>query len=145
MLPTWNPSLSVGNAELDAQIQTILTLCQELVASLERPSPDPDHLRQLLNTLIETACRHITAEEDLLVRNACPDFLAHQAVHDQELAMLAEFLYKGMRQTLEHTAITAFMTDWLLRHLCEMDLPSKDYLGTRSPFPASSANLASDR
>lgn len=127
-VPTWSPALSVGNDQIDRQHQQLLSLCAQAVKAFDTEAPGKESFHELLNDVAALAARHFDTEEKVLARHACPTLAAHKAEHEKYLELLAELLVKATNQELDRAGLDSFLSDWLGRHLHEVDLPEKYYM-----------------
>ena len=127
-LPEWDPSLSVGNLEIDEQHKKLIDICHQTVAYLANSSPDAEQFHKFLNDFVDFTRIHFKTEERLLARNGCPTLDEHRAEHNTYLEMLTELLFEGTRQHLDNLGLANIMTSWVGTHLVSTDLPAKEYM-----------------
>lgn len=132
-LPAWDPSLSVGNAELDEQHKLLLALNQRAADLLNDKAGN--HIRRefrhLLNEIIDLAEIHFTAEERILALNGCPNLAEHKAEHDQFIELLAELIHQSMLKDLKTKSIAKLLADYIDHHFRETDMGCREYMRDR--------------
>ena len=94
-IPVWDPSLSVGNAELDEQHKLLLSLNQRATDLLTNKAGTHvrREFRHVLNEIVDLAEVHFAAEERILALNGCPNLAEHKTEHYQFIELLAELIY----------------------------------------------------
>ena len=127
-LPSWDPSQSVGNPELDRQHQRLLELAAQAIQLAESGSPMRETFHRVLNDITDMAFQHFAAEEDLLARNGCPTLAEHKAEHDAYLEQLTRVLYQGSTGVDDRLALAQLMREFTSHHLRETDLETKPYM-----------------
>lgn len=127
-LPSWDPSHSVGNPELDRQHQRLLELAAQAIELAESGSPMRETFHRVLNDITDMAFQHFAAEEDLLARNGCPTLAEHKAEHDAYLEQLTRVLYQGSTGVDDRLALAQLMREFTSHHLRETDLETKPYM-----------------
>ena len=133
-LPDWDPSLSVGNAELDEQHRLLLALNQRAADLLNDRAGN--HIRRefrhLLNQIIDLAEVHFAAEERILALNGCPTLAEHKAEHYQFIELLAELIHQSMLKDLKSKRIAKLLSDYIDHHLRETDMGCREYMRDRA-------------
>ena len=121
-------SLSVGNRTLDTQHQQAFEMLQAVSVLLNDSASTNSDFHQALNDFFAFLELHFTTEEAILAKNACPSLAAHKTEHDAMLEALSELLFAAMAGRVDKTRLLAFMSDLVLRHVPEVDIPSKSYM-----------------
>ena len=129
-LPTWEPSMSVGNNELDEQHARLLALAHR-AAELEYLA-DSSAVRQqivgVLSDIGDLAREHYAAEERILARNGFPDLVSHQSQHQAHLEVLTQLLHEVRRQGVYRAGFTRGVTDYVYYHVIRADMGCKAFL-----------------
>ena len=133
-LPVWDPSMSVGNAELDEQHKLLLALNQRAADLLNDKAGA--HIRRefrhLLNEIVDLAEVHFAAEERILALNGCPNLAEHKAEHYQFIELLAELIYQSMLKELKNKRLARLLSDYIEHHLRETDMSCREYMRERA-------------
>jgi hemerythrin len=124
----WEPSLSVGNPEIDRQHMRLLALGRQAAELLEREQFSSELFHMLLNDITDAAFQHFAEEEELLARNHCPTLQAHKAEHEKYLEQLTRVLYAGAIGEMDRAGLAQVLRDWMAHHLRATDLPAKAYM-----------------
>lgn len=127
-LPTWSDSLLLGDYTIDHQHKLLIELCNRVADFTSATSPSAvEKYHWLLNELAEVAEAHFTEEENLLLNNKCPMFEAHKAEHDSYRGMLTAMLDAGHAGDLQPSNLYLFSKNYLIKHMCEMDMACRNY------------------
>lgn len=136
---TWDPSLVVGNAEIDAQHQELFRRLDALVESI-RSGRSRDEVGNTLAFLREYARNHFAAEERLMAERGYPGLGDHRAEHETFAAELVAL--DAERQRDGPTAsliirVNTQLTGWLRSHIYRTDRALVTFLqqqpGRRQP------------
>ena len=128
-IPAWDPSLSVGNVEIDEQHKKLLLLAQQVVQLLNAPFPaSTQQFHSLLNDVVDLVWKNVATEEKLLARNGYPDLAAHIAEHEAYLESIAEILYRTTQWNVDIAALAQILTEYTNHHLLETDPQSKEFM-----------------
>lgn len=141
-LPLWTPQLSVRNATLDAQHITLLELNRELLRVLDDKPETDGPIYVLLNDFATSFRKHLAYEEQLLEANHCPDFIAHREEHRKILAVLDGYLACAHTNCCNRAQLAQAARHWMEHHLCESDLPLRDYMKDATQQDAAHAEPA---
>ncbi len=133
-LLVWDPSLSVGNAELDEHHKQLLALNQRAAELLNDKAGN--HIRRefrhLLNEIVDLAEVHFAAEERILALNGCPNLAEHKVEHYQFIELLAELIYQSMLKELKNKRIARLLSDYIEHHFRETDMACREYMRERA-------------
>ncbi len=127
-IPKWSPKLSVGNAKLDEQHITLLELGRDLMRLLDTGSATEAQIHGALEDIVRQSRLHDALEESILEANGCPTLAEHKRVHQSARSQLASLLADLARSTVDKTALSGLIADWMGHHISENDLPVKDYM-----------------
>jgi hemerythrin len=124
----WNPSYSVGVAQLDDDHQYLISLINVLLESLGN---EQGHATAgvVLRELGEYAGKHFTAEERLMAQAGYPHLAQHRREHEIFKGRVAE-----MKQEFEANCgfdaskLLIFLRSWLLRHIQQIDKQYSSHL-----------------
>jgi hemerythrin len=85
-----------------------------------------------LDALISYVVMHFATEEALFQKHDYPDFKAHKSEHDKLVSVCADLQKKFHAGAAEITAeTTAFLKDWLVKHIPAVDQKYGPYLGSK--------------
>lgn len=127
--PTWSDNLSVGNYRIDEQHQRLIALCARAADCASATSPKAlREFHNILNDLARLTDEHFKDEEVLLIKNGCPNVEAHIAEHNVYREMVVNLLVDGTAGLLDRAKLYEVASDYLIKHMFEMDLADKAYL-----------------
>lgn len=115
----WNEEYSVGNAELDAQHQKLMEICNRAAACLEQPDSGDLHL--ILHELSAYADTHFRAEEKLLEQCRCPLLAEQRVEHSAYHEQLVELMWQATTGEPDKAAIHRHASDWWRHHILGAD------------------------
>ena len=123
----WNPNLSVGSDEIDADHGILIDLLNSLAASLEAGS-GPKVVSDALDKLVAETESHFRREEQIMERESYPELEYHRRIHEALLKEIRQF-----REELEGGSeigpeVTEFIRNWLISHIMESDKQLGGYL-----------------
>jgi hemerythrin len=129
----WDPTLEVGNEEIDDQHREIFRRYGELVDALARG--DDAELGALFEFLGEYAVEHFAAEERVMGACGYPGANVHAAAHARFVREYGELveLWRANGATIG-VAVKArtWIGDWLRAHISGVDLALARYLRGRA-------------
>ena len=120
---TWNDRFKIGHSTVDSQHQRLFGLANQIVEA----SNDED-LTHSLMLLYQHTREHFAAEENLMKQTRYPDYERHVEQHNQMLDRLIEISKTVQKKQWNPTDIKIFMTNWVLVHILEDDVPLGEYL-----------------
>lgn len=133
----WTHRLSVGNAKLDEQHITLLELGRSLLRSLEQVQTRNDQIQILLKDFVGLSSEHDAFEEKILQENGCTTWSEHKLAHEAARDVLAALLSDTSNNTLDKAILARVIIGWMDHHICENDLPVKEYMrmkpGAKTP------------
>lgn len=132
MTISWNPSLSVGVAELDAPHRKLIDMINQVAVSVEALL-GPEAVGKTIDQLIEYTDYHFSFEEDLLKQNDYPGLAEHGKEHQRlihEVENLKKRFAKGATEKLR-TDTMKFLTRWLIEHIEDEDRKYAEFLNLR--------------
>ena len=121
----WDESFSVGVPILDAQHIEIIRLINKLIEAkyLETNS---ETISETLTSMTNYAILHFKTEEDFMIENKYPDFVAHKKEHTLYRKKTLSFCLDTMvnKHTVPQEILT-FLKDWWVHHILESDMKYK--------------------
>lgn len=127
-IPDWTPSLSVGNAQLDAQHLTLLEIGRHLLSLMDKQSLNNEEIRIVLKDFAGLSSEHDAMEESILEENECPSLAEHKLAHEAARAGLDQLLHAASQNILDKTVLARAIGEWKVHHISECDLPLKMYM-----------------
>jgi hemerythrin len=128
----WNPALSVGIAEIDAQHQELFRRAARLLDGLHRG--EPDEMGELVDYLHRYAVTHFGAEESSMRDARYPGYARHKAEHDRFigdlLVIAADLEREGGRPSLARR-VDHWLRGWLREHVSGTDAELARFLARR--------------
>jgi len=123
VIVSWDPSLLVGNAEIDGQHQELFRRVDQLLRSLQMGSVTAE-VERVMAFVGDYVHLHFRQEEALMQRSGYPDRPAHVAEH---LEFIRSFV--ALKKELARTGPTAefaatlgaALVDWLKEHISTTD------------------------
>lgn len=112
----WQDSYQLGDAEIDAQHQTMFCLVNTLLAATEKSS-----LAEAAAHLFKHTREHFAHEETLMLRMNYPDMKAHVEQHNTLLSKLENVLEIIASYTLDMASFESFLSAWVLNHIETLD------------------------
>lgn len=122
----WNDRYKIGHSGVDTQHQQLFGLANQIVEA----SKD-EELTHLLMLLYQHTREHFSAEEKLMKQTDYPDYDRHVQQHNQMLDRLIEISKTVQKKQWDPVDIKIFMTNWVLVHILEEDMPLGEYLNKK--------------
>jgi hemerythrin len=125
----WNETLIVGVEQIDLQHQELFTRINRLLECAE--GCKQEETRQTLNFLRDYVIFHFADEEQAMARQGFPQAVAHKAQHQEfseQLVGLREKLLSGDRDVAVMAQTKAWLVDWWLEHINQVDREMAAYL-----------------
>lgn len=124
----WKESYNVGITHIDQDHKKLIKLLNQFTLAYDHAMSE-EFEKQALNELVDYTVYHFEREEKMMREHDYPDFVAHQAKHQEMIAQVNEFvdLYdkKGHDALKE---ISEFLTVWLISHINGTDKEYSQYL-----------------
>jgi hemerythrin len=120
-LVKWSPSLSVNIDEMDQQHQSLLELMNRLHESISA-GKGKGSSTAIVGEMVDYACKHFLAEEQLMQRFRFPQLSDHKAEHAKftnEVLAFQRRLQGG--QAVSAYEVLQFLRQWLIIHIQESD------------------------
>ena len=129
----WDESLSVGVELIDSQHKEWIKRLNDVSAAIQS-GRGASRIAATLDFLVEYTQFHFGTEERFMTDHEYAELDAHKAKH-QELTdtiknLEQDFEEDGATQALA-TAINTFLTNWLVKHIREVDLRFGAFLKER--------------
>ncbi|ARU54191.1 hemerythrin HHE cation binding protein [Oleiphilus messinensis] len=126
----WQPAYATGIPKIDQQHKRLVAMINELDDAVHNHA-SPDHMRAIFEDLFEYTRYHFQMEESLMEEftydTACTE--RHKAQHQRfvnELTSVAESA--SFATKADGQIILAFLTNWLINHICKVDRKLADHL-----------------
>lgn len=114
----WQDSYNLGDAEIDAQHQTLFALVNELLAATEK-----SHLTEAMANLFKHTRDHFAHEEKIMRSMNYPDMQAHAEQHNTLLSKLGNAAELITNYNFTMANLESFLAAWLLNHMETLDAP----------------------
>lgn len=137
----WDNSLAVGVDLIDDQHQEWIKRLSDVATALQS-GHGFGRIAETLDFLVEYTQFHFGTEEQCMASHGYPELEAHAKKHHELLATLKdveqEFDEEGITPALPG-AINTLLTNWLVRHIREVDQRFGEFLKERGIAVAESA------
>ena len=119
----WDESLSVGVELIDSQHKEWIKRLNDVSAAIQF-GHGASRIAPILDFLVEYTQFHFGTEERCMTDHQYPELEVHKGKHQELLGTLKnleqDFEEDGATQALA-TAINTFLTNWLVKHIQEVD------------------------
>jgi hemerythrin len=112
----WQDSYSLGDAEIDAQHQTLFALVNTLLAATEKA-----HLTEAVANLYKHTRDHFLHEEAIMRRMDYPGLQTHVEQHNTLLSKLGQASELITNYSLNMAHLESFLAAWLIKHMETLD------------------------
>jgi hemerythrin-like metal-binding protein len=131
----FNPELTTGNEDIDAQLQSLFAMANEVLFSSELDQ-SPQQFRRAVTFLFSYVEYHFASEELAMIEHSYDSRRFHAAFHDhvrRESRSIAAGL--GRKVSLDETrsAIFFMLEDWVVYHVQESDRHLAAFLSEHAP------------
>lgn len=125
----WNTSFSVNNSLLDEQHQQMFAIISELHDAIFHKNAR-EQLIVAIRQLIEYTQKHFAEEERQMERSGFPGLAGHKAAHEKlkQHVIEIEQRFHGAEDSMAGDMIEFLLSDWLVKHILEMDKQYAPYL-----------------
>jgi hemerythrin len=126
---SWDPSLAVGHAQIDAQHQELFRRFAKLVAAME--AGQSAEIGELFKFLAQYAVDHFGAEEKLMEEVKYPGAAIHKAAHARfvrEFGDLVAFYEANGASRAVVVKTRTWIGGWLRAHIMGVDLALAKFL-----------------
>ena len=118
----WDASLSVNNAEIDAQHQKWIKIYNTLDNSLLTGTVKANEGLETLKAMLDYARFHFSFEEGYMTTIGYPDLIAHRRAHKDFDSQLFSFYQRAEKGDLVlNSEIISILKEWLLGHIAKED------------------------
>lgn len=119
---SWTAQLAIGNAEIDAQHQTLFTFADSLYAFCTAPNSPKTEIQKFLHEAASYAKYHFSCEEKLMRDIDYPNYTAHVKQHREFIAEVSKNIIAFSRDNrLSLEPFYAYITKWLVEHITKED------------------------
>jgi hemerythrin len=129
----WDESLSVGIEPIDKQHREWIERLNSVAAAIQA-GQGPGRIAETLDFLVGYTQFHFETEQRYMTDHGYPELETHKSKHQELTDTLKDldrdFEEEGATQALA-TAINTFLTNWLVRHIREVDLRFGAFLRER--------------
>lgn len=128
----WNEDLAVGIEQFDAHHQHLISLINETTHCLENGASLRD-ISVVVNSLIDYAWYHFSAEEKWMKEHAYPQQEEHADIHKRFSTRILE-LQKQLtdNSVAVATELATYLNFWLIDHIVISDSKYASFAGTRN-------------
>ncbi len=129
----WDESLSVGVELIDSQHKEWINRLNDVAAAIQS-GHGASRIAATLDFLVGYTEFHFSTEERCMTEHQYPELDAHKVKHQELTGTLKnleqDFEEDGATQALA-TAVNTFLTNWLVKHIREVDLRFGAFLKER--------------
>jgi hemerythrin-like metal-binding protein len=113
----WKPEYSVGNSEIDAQHQSLVTMINKLYEAMKIGKGNKE-VNNIVKEMVDYAKFHFVAEEKMMKEHHYSGFNEHIKEHQAFIEKTHEF-EKEIEEGTFHMSIevSVFLKDWLANHI----------------------------
>lgn len=120
-LITWNPTFSVGIAEVDEQHKKLIDIINRLFDAMKK-GKGKLVLVPVVRELVDYTVYHFGTEESLFREYGYPESEEHKREHDEFTRRTIDFLEDSNRgQKMITVDVLDYLTEWLRHHILEQD------------------------
>lgn len=125
----WSPMYSVNHPSLDKQHQRLFKLISDLHSSMFQ-NKGREQTTAALRELAEYTRAHFAEEERQMELHGFPGLAAHKAAHEKLRQQLGEIekRYLATSGNVTGDLFGFLLSDWLIKHIMEMDRQYAPYL-----------------
>lgn len=123
---TWQDHFNIGHAAVDTQHQHLFDLANQIVEAT-----GADELTRLVMLFYRHIREHFLAEESLMKLHSYPCYPVHIENHNLLLNRLIEISKTIQENRWDPADIDTFVSDWVLKHIQEVDMLLGDFLKQR--------------
>ncbi|QPK63844.1 bacteriohemerythrin [Methylomonas sp. LL1] len=123
----WQNHYQIGNATVDAQHRHLFDLANQVMEAAET-----DELTRLIMLFYQHIREHFQSEENLMKQHGYPCYRVHVENHNLMLNRLIEISKTIQENRWDPADIDTFVSDWVLRHILEVDTLLGEFIAKRS-------------
>lgn len=127
----WKEEYSVGITHIDQDHKKLINLLNQFRVAYDHHMSEKFE-REALEELINYTRYHFKREEKLMQEHDYPDFVAHQAKHQEMIEQVNSFV--ELYDNKGHDAlkdVSEYLTVWLIKHINGTDKEYSQYLNDR--------------
>jgi len=127
----WKDSYSVGITHIDDDHKKLISLLNQFTVAYDHAMSEKFE-KEALEALVDYTKYHFEREEQMMRKNDYPDFIAHQAKHQEMIEQVNKFV--DLYNEKGHDAlkdISEYLTVWLINHINGTDKGYSQYLNER--------------
>jgi hemerythrin len=127
----WKDEYSVGITHIDQDHKKLIILLNQFTVAYDHAMSEKFE-KEALDELVNYTKYHFEREEKMMSDNDYPDFIAHQAKHQEMIDQVNTFV--DLYNEKGHDAlkdISEFLTVWLISHINGTDKEYSQYLNER--------------
>ncbi len=123
----WHERYSVGNSDLDADHQSVISIINNLYAAIQAHTGQAE-VKGILDRLLDYTQSHFRREEHYMEKVSYPDLAEHKVPHRRMVQKTHELLerYSHNEESIPLETMT-FLKDWWVNHIVMMDMQYKPY------------------
>lgn len=125
----WKDEYSVGHDELDSHHKDIIAIINDLYGAI-REQAGEERLEEILERLLEYTQFHFSFEEREMKDREYPGLVEHRIVHEGMVARTRGLRKKSIHEKNVAQEAMAFLKEWWLGHIREVDMRYRPYVGT---------------
>lgn len=125
---TWKKRYKIGNATVDEQHKHLFDLANQTIKATET-----EDLIPLLMQFYQHVRQHFRAEEELMKQHHYPNYAMHVEAHNLMLDKLNAISKTVQSRQWTPADIQAFVNNWLLVHILEVDMMFGKFLKQHGP------------
>jgi len=124
----WKEEFSVGVDAFDQDHKILFDLVNQFEIA-ESTGKSTDHIKAVLDTLVDYTKTHFKREEDMMEKYGYIDTVTHRQAHKRLAEQVISFcdLYESGDTSISNDLV-AFMNNWLQIHILDEDMDYKDFL-----------------
>jgi hemerythrin len=127
----WDKNLSVGIDSIDREHQKLFKMINDLYEHIGKKSNN-ELISDLIRDMKDYTKHHFTTEESYFRQLNYPVYEEHKAEHDEFVAKVTDLEKRFNAGRLIITfEITAFLKDWIKKHIKGTDMKYVDFLKKR--------------
>jgi len=127
----WDKNLSVGIDSIDREHQKLFKMINDLYEHIGKKSNN-ELISDLIKDMKDYTKHHFTTEESYFRQLNYPAYEEHKAEHDEFVAKVTDLEKRFNAGRLIITfEITAFLKDWIKKHIKGTDMKYVDFLKKR--------------
>ncbi len=124
----WEDKYSTGIAELDSQHQVLFKYINNLEKIIEKGDYSFSRIENILTFFEDYAKNHFGYEEDCMHAHQCPFGGKNKAAHKEFIKIFDAFHHRFTKEGPSEKLLKEIQqkaTDWLVNHICKIDVNLK--------------------